>query len=98
MTNPKFKALLEQMAVLHARKNHDYANDQNPYSNFEEAAQVAGCSAETVFLVLIGVKLARLRELTRSGKTPNNETIQDTRMDLTMYCALYTSYCSGLYE
>lgn len=42
--------------------------------------------------LLVGVKLARLRELTSAGKTPNNESIADTRTDLAMYAALWASY------
>jgi hypothetical protein len=89
--NPAFRALLTRMGELHDKKNHDYAQDNNPYSNFEEAAANAGCSVDTVFRVLIGIKQARLKELL-AGKVPNNEGIEDTKLDLTMYCALWVSY------
>lgn len=94
MRNPKFKAQLAEMDGLHDTKNTDYANDGNPYSNFEEAAAVAEgfTGVDAVFAALIGVKLARLRELTSSGKTPNNESITDTRTDLAMYATLWASY------
>lgn len=94
MRNPKFAALTAEMNALHDRKNADYANDGNPYSNFEQAAQVAAgfSGVDAVFAALIGVKLARLRELTSAGKTPNNESIDDTRTDLAMYAALWASY------
>lgn len=90
--NLRFKRLLQDMATLHDRKNNDYAQDGNPYSNFEEAAASAGCSVDTVFRVLIGIKQARLKELLGSGKTAQNESVQDSRMDLAMYAALWTSY------
>lgn len=94
MRNQKFDALLDQMAGLHDRKNTDYASDANPYSNFEEAAREAEgfTGVDAVFAVLIGIKKARLRELLRSGKTPNNESIVDTRTDLAMYATLWASY------
>jgi hypothetical protein len=94
MRNPKFATLTAQMNALHDKKNADYASDANPYSNFEEAAQVAAgfSGVDAVFASLIGVKLARLRELTRAQKTPNHESIQDTRTDLAMYAALWASY------
>ena len=94
MRNPKFGNLLSEMGQLHDTKNADYASDGNPYSNFEEAAAVASgfSGVDAVFASLIGVKLARLRELTRAGKTPNHEGIQDTRTDLAMYAALWASY------
>lgn len=82
------------MAALHESKNGDYAKDSDPLSNFKEAAEVCrGFSGvDAVFASLIGVKLARLRELTASGKTPNYESIADTRVDLAMYAALWASY------
>lgn len=90
--NPKFHKLLERMASTHDKKNEDYATAGNPYSNFEEAAAFAGVTVEQVFDVLIGIKQARLKELTQSGKKPNNESIQDTRLDAAVYAALRASY------
>jgi hypothetical protein len=90
--NPRFNSLLREMYELHEKKNHDYAKDGDPYSNFKEAAAAAGCSVDTVFQVLIGIKQARLRELLASGKTAQNESVQDSRMDLAMYAALWASY------
>lgn len=94
MRNPAFTGLLERMAELHDRKNHDYASDADPLSNFKEAAEVARgfTGVDAVFASLIGVKLARLRELTATAKTPNHESIADTRTDLAMYAALWASY------
>lgn len=90
--NPKFHAALDRIREIHDKKSSDYANDANRYANFEQAAATAGCSVDTVFGVLIGVKLARLAELTKSGKIPNNESIQDTRLDLAVYSTLWLSY------
>jgi hypothetical protein len=92
--NPKFDALLDEMRALHFSKNSDYARDDDPLSNFRQAAQVAEgfTGVDAVFASLIGVKLARLRELTSAGKVPNNESIADTRTDLAMYAALWASY------
>lgn len=93
-SNPKFHAALKQMAEMHDRKSADYADTQNGnfYTNFEEAAATAGTSVEEVFLTLIGVKLARLRELKKKGTAPQNESVQDSRKDLAIYAALYFSY------
>lgn len=91
MRNPKFDAHLEVMRAIHDAKNTDYAQDGNPYSNFEMAASVAGCPVDTVFRVLIGVKLARLAELL-GGKEPKHESIDDSILDLSVYSALWASY------
>ena len=92
--NPRFSMLLHEMSELHDKKNFDYADDDNPYSNFEFAAKVAEgfTGIDAVFASLIGVKLARLKELTAKGKTPNNESINDTRVDLAMYATLWASH------
>ena len=91
MRNPKFDALLREMEQIHDKKNKDYAEEGNPYSNFEFAAKVAGCSPDTIFRALIGVKLARLDELLK-GKQPNNESLNDTLLDLAVYSAIWASY------
>jgi hypothetical protein len=92
--SPKFEMLLHEMRELHSLKNADYAQENNAFSNFEEAAQVAAGfeGTDAVFATLIGIKLARLRELTRAKKTPNNESIADTRKDLAMYAALWAAH------
>lgn len=90
MRNPAFEAHLERMRQIHEAKNHDYAADGDPLSNFKLAASVAGCPVDTVFRVLIGVKLARLDELLK-GKEPKHESIDDSVLDLSVYAALWAS-------
>lgn len=91
--NEAFHSLLKQLGDLHDRKNHDYSDTANGnyYSNFELAAKTAGCSVDTVFRVMLGIKLARLDELLK-GKTPLHESLNDSLIDLTCYAALWTSY------
>lgn len=90
MQNPKFTDHLERMAAVHDAKNHDYAEAGDPLSNFKFAATVAGTDTDTVFRVLLGVKLARLNELLK-GKTPKHESIDDSLLDLSVYAALWAS-------
>ena len=93
--NPQFEQLLSDMRALHASKNADYCGEGasvNPFQNFEDAAAFAGCSVDTVFRVLLGIKGARLKALLASARAPNYESIDDTRKDLAMYAALYASY------
>lgn len=80
--------VLEDMKNLIAGKAHDYADQGDVYSNFRGAGHLAGVSAETVFAVLVGVKVERLRQL-MSGKEPNYESIEDTLLDLANYSALW---------
>lgn len=97
--NPAFEAHLERMRALHEKKNEDYAEDTDPYSNFRLAATIADVSVDTVFRVLIGVKIARLnvllRKLEDAGDDPNFESIDDTVLDLSIYSALWASWRSG---
>ena len=92
MLNPKFDKLIEKIRSIHDKKNADYATAKDPYSNFTQAAEFAGVTVDQVFAVLIGIKEARLKELTSTGKVPNNESIQDTRIDAATYAALRASY------
>lgn len=92
MKNLRLHALLDRMRETHDKKNADYTSGSDPYENFSATAQIAGVDEETVFLTMIGVKLARILALKRSGKVPNHESLQDSRLDLAVYAALYASY------
>ena len=94
MKNKTFDELMDGLKELHAKKNSDYASDDNPYSNFEYAASLlVGFTnpVDQVFVAIIGIKLARLAQLLGTDKIPNNESIQDSMRDLTNYCAIWTS-------
>ena len=90
--NQDFINLLDEMKEIHEKKAHDYAKETDPYSNFRESAQTAGTNVETTFFVLIGTKISRLRNLIASGKNAKNESLIDSAKDLTVYCALLTSF------
>lgn len=99
MTNPAFNALLDEMRRTHDLKNSDYAND-DPYSNFRFAADLSEGftdSLDKVFATMIGIKLARLIELTKPGRVPKNEAIGDTYLDLANYAAIWASLRRGEY-
>lgn len=79
------------MADTHNRKNHDYANEQDKFSNFHRAASITSWFSnpiDQVFAAIIGIKIARLAELL-NGKEPLNESIRDNGLDLANYCALW---------
>lgn len=98
-SNPKYMALLKEMADTHNRKNEDYASAADPYSNFRFSGQLGAMFTDPVdisFAVLIGVKLARLGELRGKGKAPKNEAIADTHLDLAVYSSLWASFYKQL--
>ncbi len=84
-------AVFDRMRATVESKANDYADDDNVYSNFENAAQIAGISVDQVFMVLIGIKVERLRQL-MAGTVPNHESIDDTRIDLSNYAALWQGW------
>jgi hypothetical protein len=92
--NPRFDMLLSEMRELHEKKNHDYARDDDPFSNFTFAAEIADgfTGSDAVFATMIGIKLARLKELRGKGKDAQNESAHDSLKDLAMYAALWCAH------
>jgi prolipoprotein diacylglyceryltransferase len=88
---PEFAEIVQRMLVIHEKKNHDYASDENPFSNFELSALIANhfYGIHTSFAALIGTKLGRLAELLKPGKVPKNESVEDTLDDLATYAVLW---------
>lgn len=86
MRNPAFNALVAEILELHEKKNADYASDDDPLSNFRRA-QKLGVNPFTGILVRMSDKWGRLEELAR-GKSPQNESMRDTLIDLSVYSLL----------
>ena len=94
MVNQNFLDLLEQMKKTHESKTEDYAS-AGFYENFERQAIINSwfiTSIDKVFSTMIAVKLARLATLLNKTTLPNNESIDDSFLDLTVYCGLWASY------
>lgn len=95
MKNKNFLNLLEKMKEIHEKKGNDYSAE-GFYQNFKQSASIAEWFSDPVdksFAVLIGTKLSRLGNLLSSeDKEVMNESIEDTFLDLTVYCALWASY------
>lgn len=92
MRNPYFDNTLTLMGDIHDRKNEDYAAGDNPFSNFEGTAAIAGCTVDKTFQVMLGIKMERLKQLVDTDKTPNHESIDDTIIDLANYAAIWYAY------
>lgn len=90
MTHP-VTFIFDELEELVESKAHDYAQDENVFSNFEFAADVAGVTVVQEFMVMIGTKVARLREIGK-GKAPNNESFEDSAKDLANYAALMVAW------
>jgi hypothetical protein len=95
MAIPEFLDLLNKMRDIHEKKNQDYAATNKPFENFERSGEIASWFDDPIdkaFTILIGTKLARLATLLNKKGTPNNESIEDSFLDLTTYCALWASH------
>lgn len=74
-------------------KRYDYTTnaDLDNHENFKRSAELSSWfknEQDKSYVILIGTKLARLGSLLDS-KEPNNESIDDTFLDLINYCALW---------
>lgn len=101
--NPHLNKVLEKIAQLHDKKNHDYCpDDNNPFFNFEFSGAYSNSSPLDAFAVLLGTKLARLYALSvrKRGheKVPNFESITDSEWDFVVYFLLREAYKLKLKE
>lgn len=91
--SPVFYALLETMGDIHDKKSHDYASNDNPYGNYHFAGKVSSLFAHSPedagFAGRIAEKVFRLANLERSSKTPSNESIEDTEVDIAVITLLW---------
>jgi hypothetical protein len=82
-----FTKMVEQMHKILISKGGDYANEDR-LSNFKLAGSIIGLTPEMNCLSLIATKVARLGVLLNSDKDPNNESINDSIIDLANYAVL----------
>ncbi len=82
-----FKEMTGQMESVMFSKGNDYANTDR-LSNFKLAGAISGLTAELNCLSLMATKVARLGILLNATSNPNNESIQDSILDLANYTLL----------
>ena len=86
--HPDFYRLLDQMADLHSRKNHDYAGTKDPLKNLR-ACERLSLKPFLGVLVRLQDKWSRLEEFVNSGQLMvKNESVVDTLMDNAVYSLL----------
>lgn len=85
--HPRFYELLQEMADLHSRKNHDYSGD-DPLSNLRASEEV-GVPAWKGILIRLMDKWGRLKTFAREGTFEvKEESAKDTLMDNAVYSLL----------
>lgn len=75
--------IFEDLSSIQSSKGDDYAGDDR-LSNFKIVSQMAGITPEQVLLVFIATKAVRIGNL-QGSKIPNNESIDDSIIDLINY-------------
>ncbi len=94
--NKHFLEILEKSKEIHSKKAADYTTDSNtdPHENFTRASEIASWFPKPYgsYAALIGTKLARLGALLSSGRQTNNESLDDTFLDLLTYVGLMYSF------
>lgn len=86
--HPRFYELLEQMADLHSRKNHDYSGTADPLKNLRAPTRI-GIDPFIGVLVRLQDKWSRLEQFANSGELlVKGESVIDTLMDNAVYSLL----------
>jgi len=83
---------LSKIAQLHRKKNDDYATGFNPFSNFDLAIPILNSfssNRDKVFVWPIAIKIARLGVLLSSSRPPNNESVEDSLLDIATYVLIW---------
>jgi len=75
--------IFDELSKIQDSKGDDYANEDR-LSNFKIVASMVGITPEQVLLVFIATKAVRIGNL-HGSKTPNNESIDDSIIDLVNY-------------
>ncbi len=89
----------KQIEEIHRRKNDDYATTDNPFSNFAEyGLKLFHRAHDQVFVWPIFTKLARLAVLLSRDRAPNNESIEDSFIDIATYVLLWKARWKMRYQ
>jgi hypothetical protein len=91
---PNYDAIVKKAKSLCDNKNVDYAQVQEPFSNFEMVESLKICDTQTGILVRISDKIARIANLLkRNGERAiSEEKVEDTMLDLINYSIILLSY------
>ncbi|HMT01707.1 MAG TPA: hypothetical protein PKD00_00115 [Burkholderiales bacterium] len=79
------ETLITKLKTILLSKRNDYAFETDALSNFKVVGNICGIKPEIACLTLIATKVARLSSLLSENKLPNNESIDDSILDLINY-------------
>jgi hypothetical protein len=86
--HPRFYEMLDTMAELHSRKNHDYAGTSDPLKNLRACKRLE-LDPFLGVMVRLQDKWSRLEEFVKSGTLMvKSESVKDTLIDNAVYSIL----------
>lgn len=90
-----FEGALIRIAEMNRRKRADYAREDDIFSNFRFTAGLFGLAVEEAAMFNVAQKLARISTLRVKAEGPQNESVEDTYLDLAVYAVIaYAIYRS----
>lgn len=84
--DPRFHALLHEIAALHDRKQADYGTGEDAFANVR-ASQEFGVAPWVGTLIRANDKWTRIKSLLRKGYLVN-ESLDDSLMDISVYALI----------
>jgi hypothetical protein len=83
-----------RMGDITAAKNADYTgNSDDPFANFTIVETFGAMTTEQGFFARMTDKLARVSSFIQNGELQvKSESVEDTLLDLSNYCALFAGY------
>lgn len=83
------KTLTSRMHEITAKKNADYADKGDAFSNFKLVEEFGVCSAEQGMYARMTDKMSRLASFIKNGELQvKDESVEDTLLDLANYSLL----------
>lgn len=89
--DPRFYQLIDKMVEIHSSKNHDYAGQEEPLSNFKIVYELTKDIPDSPFKVALTrliEKILRICNIASIGNAVSDETINDTLLDSAVYSLL----------
>lgn len=90
-----FEDVLDNMMETTARKNKDYANNDDAFANFNKCEELGICTTEAGILTRITDKLSRIANLLQHDAHVKDEAIEDSCLDMAVYSVILYIYLSN---
>lgn len=94
-----FEATTKRMFEITKAKNSDYAGDGDPFRNFRMTEYFGFATNEQGFMTRMTDKFSRISTFVSRGFLKvKDESVEDTLLDLAIYCILFMGYLKAKRE